>query len=148
MSKIFPLIALVTLLFTSCFNIKPVVVSGINNFKTANLFSEPELTFDLGVKNPNKFGVTVKRMGINITLSGSDLAGINIPLKTRIASQSSVTVPITLKPSVSSISNMAIGGFKNIFSGTGGQTLEFSGEIVISKFIFNKKIKFREKIKL
>ncbi|HMT27762.1 MAG TPA: LEA type 2 family protein [Bacteroidia bacterium] len=137
-----------SLFFSSCTSIQPVMISGVHNFTTGNLVSNPEIKFDLGVKNPNSFGVTVKRMSVNVLLSDSVVAGINIPVKTKIGAQSTIDIPITLKPSVSSLTQMAMSGFKNLFSSKSNSNMELKGEIVIRKFIFTKKIKISEKIKL
>lgn len=142
------ILIILVLFFCSCSSIQPVVISGIGSIKTQNILTNPEITFDLGVKNPNRYGVTVKRMSLNISLGDSIVAGINIPKKTKIAGHSSVDIPIVMKPSMSSFTNMAVSGFKNIFSRKGNTNLELRGEIIISKFIFTKKIKFKEKINL
>jgi len=137
----------IIILFSSCASIQPVKVSGVKNFKTADLLSNPKLNFDLGIKNPNKFGVTVKRMGIDVYMGDSVLTGVKIPAKTRIAAHSDVQIPVSLNPSVNSIAAMALGGFKNLFSGSGKSEIDVRGEIVMRKFIFTKKIKIDEKIK-
>ncbi|MBK8413651.1 MAG: LEA type 2 family protein [Bacteroidetes bacterium] len=81
----------------SCGSIKPVSIKGIENFKTGSGLTKPEFTFDIALENPNKFGVTVKRMGVNLSLNDSAIAGINIPSKTRIAAGSVITVPVTIQ---------------------------------------------------
>jgi LEA14-like dessication related protein len=110
--------------------------------------SKPEFTFDIAIENPNKFGVTVQRMGVNLSLNDSAVAGINIPSKTRIAAGSVITVPVTIQPSVQTMTNLVLGGLKNILSENKKQRIEIKGEIAIRKFIFVKKIKIREAIKL
>ncbi len=137
-----------SILLSGCFSIKPVVVTGVKNFRPGNLLQNPEFSFDLGVKNPNSYGVTVKRMGINVLVADSSVGGIKISDNTRIAGKSAVQVPVKFQPSMSNLTNMAFGSFKNLFSAKGSNTMEVKGEIVISKFIFSKKIKFSEKIKL
>lgn len=135
------------ILCTSCASIQPVKFTGVKNFKTADLLSDPKMNFDLGINNPNKFGVTVARMGIDIYMGDSVITGVKIPAKTRIAANQDVQIPVSLNPSVKSIANMALGGFKNLFSGSGKSEIELKGEIVMRKFIFTKKIKISEKIK-
>lgn len=141
------LLVLLTGLY-SCGSIKPVSIKGIENFKTGSGLSKPEFTFDIAIENPNKFGVTVQRMGVNLSLNDSAVAGINIPSKTRIAAGSVITVPVTIQPSVQTMTNLVLGGLKNILSENKKQRIEIKGEIAIRKFIFVKKIKIKEAIKL
>jgi LEA14-like dessication related protein len=132
----------------SCGSIKPVSIKGIENFRPGSTLSKPEFTFDIAIENPNKFGVTVQRMGVNLSLNDSAIAGINIPGKTRIGAGAVISVPVTIQPSVQTMTSLVMGGLKNIFSENKKQRIEIKGEIAIRKFIFVKKIKIREAIKL
>lgn len=132
----------------SCGSIKPVSIKGIENFRPGSTLSKPEFTFDIALENPNKFGVTLQRMGVNLSLNDSAIAGINIPSKTRIGAEAVITVPVTIQPSAQTMTNLVLGGLKNILSSNKKQKFEIKGEIAIRKFIFVKKIKIREAVKL
>jgi LEA14-like dessication related protein len=132
----------------SCVQIKPVTINGINNFRTENALSKPEFKFDVKVKNPNQFSVTVSRMGVQLVLGDTTLAGINLQPNTRVPALSDVNIPMSLTPSVSTLTGIFMSGIKNMFSDLKKQNMELRGEIVVRKFIFTKKIKIRQAIKL
>ncbi|MBL0343444.1 MAG: LEA type 2 family protein [Bacteroidetes bacterium] len=146
-SLICKLFLLITL-FGSCSTFQPLVITEVKNFKTANLLTNPEILFDLQVKNPNKFGVTIKRMGLNVLLAETSIATVEIPGKRKIKGATVVSLPIAIKPSASSLTIIAVSGFMDIFSGKEDKKLDLSGEILIRKFIFARKIKIQESIKL
>ena len=141
-------ITTMVLLFTSCSSIKPVAITGVKNFRTGNNPAKPEFTFDLGISNPNNFGVTVQRMGVNVYVGDSAIAGVNIPGKTKITRNEKIQVPVTIKPSLQTLTGILMAGVTSLFSNVKDQEMEIKGEIVIRKFIFTRKIKIREAIKM
>jgi hypothetical protein len=139
---------LMTTILASCISLKPVLVTSVENFRTANVLSKPELLFDVTVQNPNKYGVRVKQMGINLFVGERNMIGLNMMNPIKIQRISTISIPIVLHPSVNDITSLLGSEFSNFIGGKSNQKLEVRGEIVMKKFIFTRKIQLRESIKL
>ena len=87
-------------------------------------------------------------MGVNVYVGDSAIAGVNIPGKTRITRNEKIQVPVTIKPSLQTLTGILMAGVTSLFSNVKDQEMEIKGEIVIRKFIFTRKIKIREAIKM
>jgi len=127
--------------------VKPVQVTRVENFKSINTLSDPELTFDLGVQNPNKFGVTVSGMEMSLFNGDSKLVGVRLMQKSRIPGNRTVSLPVSMKPTLSSISALFKSEISNWTKGKGSQKMELRGTIVMKKFIFTRKIKLKEPVR-
>lgn len=137
--------ALLSVISSSCISLKPVEVSGIGNFRTDLNLNEPAILFDVNLKNPNHYGVTLSSMGVSLKMTGKTLAELSVSGKTRIARLEKTSVPVVLKPSLNDIKNMAASGFSDLLSGK-KQSLTVEGELVVSKFLIRKKLHFKEEI--
>ena len=81
---------LAMLIFSSCSIIKPVSVTSVGNFKTVNPLSRPEIRFDVGLRNPNNFSVTIEKMDIGISSGGPVLAKVSLLEGIRVSKRSSL----------------------------------------------------------
>lgn len=136
---------LLSVISVSCVSLKPIEVSGIGNFRTDLNVNEPAVLFDVKLKNPNGYGVTLRTMGVSLKIADKTLAELSVSGKTRIARLEKTSVPVVLKPSLNDIKNMATSGFSDLLSGK-KQSLTVEGELVVSKFFIRKKLHFKEKI--
>lgn len=130
---------------SSCVSLRPVEFSGIGNFRTDLNVNEPAVLFDVKLKNPNNYGVTLRSMGVSLKISDKTLAEIAVSGKTHITGLEKTSVPVVLKPSLNDIKNMAASGFSGLLSGK-KQSLTVEGELVVSKFFIRKKLHFKEEI--
>lgn len=137
---------LIIVLFSSCAGVKPVNIKDVGNVRSLNVLSNPEITFDLKVENPNKFGVTVSRINLDLYNSESKLVEINLLEKTKVGKFSEVTLPVSMKPSIETIKSLLKSEMNNLVRGKVNQKMEISGELVMKKFIFRRKIKIKEAI--
>ena len=143
--KLFSGFLSISLFFTSCMVIKPVEVKRLDNFRTELNLQQPEILFDVDVSNPNGFGVTLKKVNVNLGLGDKDLAGISTDRKMRIARRGNTRLPVILKPSYADLSAIAGAGLSE-FLGAKKQSVSIRGEIVIGKFLFRRKLRFSEQI--
>lgn len=135
------------LFLSSCSLIKPVSITEIGNFKTITSGSDPKIKFDAGIKNPNRFGVTVQKMNIGLSYGGPAVATISIMENTRIKGNSDMVLPVELSPSIKDISEIFSSGVGSFISGSTRPDFEIQGEIVIRKFIFRKRYNIKESIR-
>lgn len=138
-------VLVISLVFFSCVNLKPVEVKKVSGFRTDINPAKPAVLFDVDVYNPNTFGVTLRSMGLNLKLGEQTLADFSVAEKSRIPRRASASLPVTLYPSVADLANIAGSEISGIFGGK-KKPLVISGRIVVGKFIFRKKISFREEI--
>jgi len=135
-------------LFSSCGLIKPISVTSVGNFTTVNPLLRPEFRFDVGLKNPNSFGVTIDKMEIGLSTGGPVLAKISMLQGTQITKKETMMVPVALSPSINEISKLFSSGIDALLSGKNDNQFEVRGEIVIRKFIFRKRYQIKESIRL
>lgn len=141
----FPVLLCFLVLVSSCLMIRPVEVKRLDNFRTELNLQQPEILFDVDVSNPNGFGVTLKSVDIHLGLGDKNLAGIKTSRQMRIPRKGNASLPVVLKPSYSDLSAIAGAGLKEFLGGK-KQSMSVRGEIVISKFIFRRKLRFSEQI--
>jgi hypothetical protein len=141
------LLLFLTLVLTSCNAYKPVVVNSVGNIKTINPLSNPEIQFDVGLKNPNNFGVTITKMEIGICVGEPVLATVSLLHGTRIGKGQTISVPVSLKPSVKDVSSLFNSGIDSFLSGKKDKKLQVVGELTVKKFIFKKRYEIKESIR-
>ena len=138
---------LISSVFSSCTSIKPVQIKDISNIKSINTLTNPELSFDLTVENPNNFNIIISRVNLDLYNDESKLVGINLIEKTKVYSQQDVTLPLIMKPSMEMINKLLKSEFDNLVRGNVNQKMEIRGELVMKKFIFSKRIKIKEAVR-
>ncbi|MDQ3050029.1 MAG: LEA type 2 family protein [Bacteroidota bacterium] len=136
------------LLLSSCGIIKPISVISVENFKTENVFTKPEFRFDVGIRNPNNFSVTIQKMELGVSVAGPEFATISLMEGIRVTKRDTMIIPVSLFPSITEISSLFSSGINAFLSGKENQLFELRGELVIRKFIFRKRYKIKESIRL
>jgi len=137
----------VFVLLSSCIAVKPVEVTGIDNFKSLNTLSDPEIRFDLGIKNPNNYGVLVKKMDLILYSGEARLAGIELLNKTKVHGKQTVALPVVLKPSLDAITALLKSEMSNLVRGKVNQQMELRGKLVMKKFLFTKSVNLKESVR-
>ncbi len=147
--KRIPLSLLLSVMFlSSCGIIKPVSVMSVGNFTTENVLSKPEIRFDIKIQNPNNFSVTIQKMEIGVSVAGPAFATISLMEGVRVTKRDTMMVPVSLFPSMTEIGSMFSSGIDAFLTGKENPLFEVRGEVVIRKFIFRKRYKIKESIRL
>ncbi|MCC6384362.1 MAG: LEA type 2 family protein [Bacteroidia bacterium] len=133
--NLFSILALLAGLLTSCSPVKPITVKRFDDFKVKTLSTKPAVSFSAVISNPNSFGVTLKSFSANVFLGKQPISAIETTKKTRIASQADISIPFEAYPDLKGIGGM-------LLQGQVSSHWETTGNVVISKFIFRKKIPF------
>lgn len=129
------------LLFTSCYTIEPVTVKQLDDFQIKTLSTRPSVNFKAILYNPNAFGLTLRSFACDVKMGGRLITRIETSRKVRIDSNSDVSIPLEASPDLKDVTGM-------IFNGTNFSDWKAEGNLVVSKFIFRKKIPFSAKGKL
>jgi LEA14-like dessication related protein len=132
---------IVALVLQGCLNLKMPQVTGVSNVRLTELSKDMQVQFDVGIKNPNAFGVTLKTMKAELFLADSAVAGIGIDRKTRLAANQKVILPFSVKPRLASFPKLGWLGVKQLFT-KDDKSFSIRGELKVRKFIFSKKVKF------
>ena len=56
------ILAVVVLTSSGCLNLKMPQVTGISKLRLSDITKDTRIQFDVGLRNPNAFGVTLKSM--------------------------------------------------------------------------------------
>ncbi len=127
--------------FSSC-AVQPVAIRQLENFALENVFTRPEVSFELVIHNPNRVGVTITGVETHVELGGTRIAGIALDRQTRVPANSEIRIPLRAEPDFSAVKNLLLKKGKLPREGI------TRGELRVRKFIFSKRIPFREKYKL
>ena len=92
------ILTVVMLTSSGCLNLKVPQVTGISKFRLSDITKDTRIQFDVGIRNPNTFGVTLKSMKAELFLADSSIAGIGIDRKTRLDANQQVDLPFTVQP--------------------------------------------------
>ena len=130
----------VAMVVTSCAPLKPIEFRSVNNLSVKNLTTAPEISADLNLFNPNHVGGTVKEFNINIFLSETQLATIQLK-NVRVASNSSFTLPLSTNASYNQIIKFLPSGISSFLNGK-DIPVNITGTITIKKFLFRKTYPF------
>lgn len=144
MQKMYYLIFLAAglMVVSGCHTLKAPSVKGIENFKVGELNKEMNLKFDLSLKNPNAYAVTLRRMNLKLFMNDSLLSYISMDRKTRIISNGEVLIPFTVKPEMSKLPKLGWSIVSDLFGSKKDSRVKVNGEMTVSKFIFRKRFKF------
>ena len=135
------ILTVVMLTSSGCLNLKVPQVTGISKFRLSDITKDTRIQFDVGIRNPNTFGVTLKSMKAELFLADSSIAGIGIDRKTRLAANQQVDLPFSVQPKLNALPQLGILGITQLFKKDNKQ-VSLRGELKIRKFIFTKKVKF------
>lgn len=135
------ILTVVMLTSSGCLNLKVPQVTGISKFRLSDITKDTRIQFDVGIRNPNTFGVTLKSMKAELFLADSSIAGIGIDRKTRLAANQQVDLPFSVQPKLNALPQLGILGITQLFK-KDNKKVSLRGELKIRKFIFTKKVKF------
>ncbi len=128
-------------LFTSCYTIEPVAVKRLDDFQVKTLSTKPSINFNAVLYNPNAFGLTLRSFTCDVKMGGKQISRIETSRRVRIASNADVSIPLEASPDLKDVAGMILGG-------TSFTDWKAEGNLVVSKFIFRRKIPFSVKGKL
>ena len=135
------ILAVVMLTSSSCLNLKMPQVTGVSKLRLSDITKDTRIQFDVGIRNPNTFGVTLKSMKAELFLADSSIAGIGVDRKTRLAANQQVDMPFSVQPKLTALPQLGILGITQLFK-KNNKKVSLRGELKIRKFIFTKKVKF------
>lgn len=129
------------LLFASCYTIEPVTVKRIDDFQVNALSTKPAIRFNAVLYNPNTFGITLRSFTCDVKMGRKQISRIETSRKVRISSNAEISIPLEASPDLKDVAGMILGG-------TSFTDWNAEGNLVVSKFIFRRKIPFAVKGKL
>ena len=135
------ILTVVMLTSSGCLNLKVPQVTGISKFRLSDITKDTRIQFDVDIRNPKTFGVTLKSMKAELFLADSSIAGIGIDRKTRLAANQQVDLPFSVQPKLNALPQLGILGITQLFK-KDNKKVSLRGELKIRKFIFTKKVKF------
>ncbi|HOZ83609.1 MAG: LEA type 2 family protein [Bacteroidia bacterium] len=135
------ILAVVMLTSSSCLNLKMPQVTGVSKLRLSDITKDTRIQFDVGIRNPNTFGVTLKSMKAELFLADSSIAGIGVDRKTRLAANQQVDMPFSVQPKLTALPQLGILGITQLFK-KDNKKISLRGELKVRKFIFTKKVKF------
>lgn len=97
--------------------------------------------FDVLLKNPNNYGLTLQNMQLDAFLGDSIISSVNLDKRQRINPNSTSSIPITVQPKVSMMPQLALTGLGQLFK-KDDKRFKLKGTLVVRKFIFKKKYSF------
>lgn len=124
---------------TSCAELKPVSIGGVENPRVKNLSTAGvDFTFNMKIKNPNTMGVTVYRSGFDATVNGIDVGKVKLDKKVRIKANSEDTPEFHIKGDFTKI---GMGDIANVVSMVSSKraTVTLKGEVKVGKWYYKKK---------
>ncbi|MES2627580.1 MAG: LEA type 2 family protein [Bacteroidota bacterium] len=93
----------------SCLSLKPVTTDQVENITINSASAEMiEVTLTLKINNPNRFAITVKKIDLNVEVSGLKLGKILVEDKVRIPASSITSQSFKFKTPLSSLGMAAI----------------------------------------
>lgn len=122
-------------LFASCYTIQPVTVKRLDDFQVKTLSTKPSINFNAVLYNPNAFGITLRSFTCDLKMGGKPVSRIETSRKVRISSNADVAIPLEASPDLKDVAGMILGGAS--FTDWNAQ-----GSLIVSKFIFRRKIPF------
>ena len=143
MKKIANFLCVLALMFLcGCASIKYPIITGVENLDVTDISKDMKIKFDVNLKNPNNYGITLRSMKIDVLLDDSLISGVGLDSKQRIAANRTASLPLSIKPRIIGFPKLGLLAFSQLFK-KDDEHFAFKGEIVVSKFIFRKKYKFR-----
>lgn len=127
---------------SGCLTMKAPSVKGIENFKMGELSKDMNLKFDVGLKNPNNYAITLRKMDLQLFMNDSLLSDISMDKKTKIVSNGEVLIPFTVQPKAARLPKLGWSVISDLFGNKKDSRVKLNGEMIISKFIFRKRFKF------
>ena len=129
-------------LLYGCVSVKQPVITSISDFKLAGKGSEMKLKFDVLVKNPNNFGLTLQKLKVETFMGDSLVSSINTVKKHRIPANEVSRIEVTVEPKITLLPQLALSGISGILK-KGSSNASLEGKLFVRKFIFLKKYSFR-----
>lgn len=134
-----PILGLFLIAFSSCKEIQPVTISGIENPKLQKLSREGiEFDFGMKIRNPNGIGVTVFPSVFEVTINDIDGGKIKLSKRVRIKAKSDDTPEFHIK---SDFSKLGFGDLTKVMDivSTKRATVTIKGYVKVGKWYYKKK---------
>lgn len=132
-------LACITCVFLiSCSAPKPFQYKSISNIKFQQQgISYPTISADLNYTNPNKFGVTLKHIDCKVFINKKPIGNFILDTTFIIPASSNFSLPCTIQLSYTDVFSSVINSVL-----TQQVTLSATGNVLIKKGIFKKKVPF------
>jgi LEA14-like dessication related protein len=134
-------LAFITFCFSSCYTIEPVSVKRLDDFQVKTLSTKPSVNFNAVIFNPNSFGLTLRSFSCDVKLGGKQISRIETSQSVRISPNTDISIPLEAAPDLKDVAGLIL-GVNNLTD------WKAEGNLVVSKFVFRKKIPFTVKSKL
>ena len=137
-------LALLVVAFSSCGNLKGIVVSKVNNVQVSSLEGN-KVNIDLvaNIENPNKRKIKIKKMDLDAVLGKQQLGKLTLKDKVIIPKNYNGDVPATI---VLELKNMLMGG-SVLLSGNPEKLaakIRISGKIRVKVGLFGRNFIFKD----
>ena len=130
---------LLSVVFFSCAEIKPVTIGGVENVKVKKLSTEGvDFTFTVNVKNPNNVGVTVFPTSFDATVNGIDVGRIKLAKRVRIKKNSEGSPEFHIVSDFTKVSMADIAKIVSMVASKSGN-ISLKGDVKVGKWYYKKK---------
>lgn len=148
--SILSVLALLSLLLTSCFTYEDVDVKGIEDVKVKN-FSKSGIEVDIAVHlvNPNNYKITVTGSDLDVFIGGKSMGKARIKNRVVLPKKSDKVQHITVVADFKDMASVGLPGLLSIFSG-GSLQLGIKGDIKGKAMMITRKfpVDFTERVSL
>lgn len=107
-----------------------------------------EIRFDLLLSNPNNFSIQVKNLHCRLEFSDSLIGTLHTLRDARITRKEVIRLPLSFYPDIANIGRLVFSGDRVFDPKNSGKGIELSGEMKMRKFIFTRKVRWSESIRL
>ena len=132
--------ALIVFCQFSCMTFEPVKLVRIENFNSTLKDKDPQVTLDLVIENPNKFGLTLTQLNTDIALSKKQISTVSLASKKRIIPKGNTPVPLHITIDSEKLKSVLPSALMAYL--TGSLDVQLKGSVKVKKFIFGKRIPF------
>jgi hypothetical protein len=133
--------AIVLLLFSSCFTIKPVEFRKTENFSVTRNNNSPLVTFGIVFYNPNGFGCTISDIKSEGSLKGRLLFNAGLSTRIKAKRKSEVSLPVTANIAKMDPGQL-LGTGLNLLLNDEAIPMQVKGSVKVRKFLFTKTYDF------
>ena len=130
------------LTLSSCFSQKEIIYKGVSNVNYRSDLSNPQITFDLVVNNPNNWGLRLSDLNTKVSVANHFIGVASLEKTIRVGSKKDVAIPIVLNLSMNDIIALLPTGL-SLFGKSSSINTDLEGDLILHKFIFQKKYLFK-----
>jgi LEA14-like dessication related protein len=134
-------LAVIAAVFSSCSSLKPLEFRSVENFRVSQITSNPQLSFDLKLYNPNTVGAKLKNLNIGFLISEIQLTDLHLDDVIHAGARSEFSVPINISASIAQLSQFLPTGI-DLFNSGKSIPVKMDGNVTVKKFIFRRTFPF------